>query len=170
MAVAIRHFDAYRRRAGGSGMRGGAGACRSRSQGGRAVQGISDALAHGRGAGRRRGVARQRRRGQLALAHVRHGQGLRLPRRPGRDRVHVPQGARGGATSSSTSACRSTALDDGKIYQRPFGGHIDELRREVRCSARARRPTAPAMRCCTRSISATSARTRSSSSNGWRST
>ena len=35
-----------------------------------------------------------RRAGQLALAHVRHGQGLGLPRRPGRDRVHVPQGDR----------------------------------------------------------------------------
>jgi hypothetical protein len=33
---------------------------------------------------------------QLDLAHVRHDQGIRLPRRPGRDRVHVPHGARGG--------------------------------------------------------------------------
>ena len=37
--------------------------------------------------------AGQHERGQLALAHVRHGQGLRLSRRPGRDRVHVPRGA-----------------------------------------------------------------------------
>ena len=40
-------------------------------------------------------VARQHDRGQLALAHVRHDQGLRLARRPGRDRVHVPRGAEG---------------------------------------------------------------------------
>jgi succinate dehydrogenase/fumarate reductase flavoprotein subunit len=38
------------------------------------------------------------------------------------------------------------------------------------CSARAPRPTAPGTRCCTRSTSATCARTRSSSSSGWRST
>ena len=31
-------------------------------------------------------------KGRLALAHVRHGQGLRLARRPGCDRIHVPRG------------------------------------------------------------------------------
>ncbi len=49
-------------------------------------------------------------RGQLALAHVRHDQGLRLARRPGRDRVHVQRWRRRSSTSSSTSACRSTAI------------------------------------------------------------
>ncbi len=39
----------------------------------------------------------------------------------------------------------------------------------ARWSARARRRTAPATRCCTRSTSATCARARSSSSSGWRS-
>ena len=34
-----------------------------------------------------------------------------------------------GVSSSSTSACRSTATTNGKIYQRPFGGHIAEFRR-----------------------------------------
>ena len=37
-----------------------------------------------------------------------------------------------------------------------------------RCRARARRPTAPATRCCTPCTSATSRRARSSSSSGWR--
>ena len=92
-------------------------------------------------------------RGQLALAHVRHGQGLRLPRRPGRDRVHVPRGAAKSCTSSSTSACRSTATTDGTIYQRPFGGHMQRTTARSRCSAPARRPTAPATRCCTRCTS-----------------
>ena len=31
----------------------------------------------------------------VGMAHVRYGQGLRLARRPGRDRVHVPRGAEG---------------------------------------------------------------------------
>ncbi len=43
--------------------------------------------------------------------------------------------------------------EEGKIYQRPFGGHDHGLRRRHRPSAPARRPTAPATRCCTRSIS-----------------
>ena len=59
-------------------------------------QGLPDALAHGGGAGRHCGCARQHGRGRLALAHVRHGQGLRLARRPGRDRISVPQRAGGG--------------------------------------------------------------------------
>ena len=35
-------------------------------------------------------VPGQHGRGRLALAHVRHRQRLRLARRPGRDRIHVP--------------------------------------------------------------------------------
>ena len=61
----------------------------------RAVQGVPDALAHRRGAGRHRRLARQHERGQLALPLLRHRQGLRLARRPGRDRVHVPRSAQG---------------------------------------------------------------------------
>ncbi len=42
--------------------------------------------------------------------------------------------------------------EEGKIYQRPFGGHMIELRRRpARCSAPALRPTAPATPSCTRS-------------------
>ena len=71
---------------------------RARLQRGRAEdrlhhQGLPDPLAHRRGAGRHRRLARQHGRGRLALAHVRHRQGLRLARRPGRDRVSVPQRA-----------------------------------------------------------------------------
>ena len=36
-------------------------------------------------------------RGHLGVARLRHRQGLRLPRRPGRHRDHVPRGARGAA-------------------------------------------------------------------------
>ena len=60
--------------------------------------------------------------GRLALAHVRHRQGVGLARRPGRDRVHVQRGARRRSSSWSTTACRSRRTADGTIYQRPFGG------------------------------------------------
>jgi succinate dehydrogenase / fumarate reductase flavoprotein subunit len=59
--------------------------------------------------------------------------------------------------------------DEGKIYQRPFGGHMSNFgEKPVRVPAL--RPTAPVTPCCTRCISATCAPTPSSSSNGWRST
>ena len=64
-------------------------------QGRRPLQGLPDPLAHRRRAGRGGGVAGQHGRGQLALAHVRHHQGVGLAGRPGCDRVHVPHGARG---------------------------------------------------------------------------
>ena len=46
--------------------------------------------------GRRRGRHQRgpQPRGLVGVARVRHRQGLRLPRRPGRDRDHVPRGAR----------------------------------------------------------------------------
>ena len=59
-------------------------------------QGISDALAYGRGAGRHLGRARQHARGQLALAYVRHRQGVGLARRSGFHRIHGAPGAGGG--------------------------------------------------------------------------
>ena len=40
---------------------------------------------------------------------------------------------------------------DGRIYQRPFGGHMTEFGEGRRCSAPAPPPTAPATRSCTRS-------------------
>ena len=57
-------------------------------------QGVSDAQPHRGGAGRHQRRARQHGRGRLALAHVRHRQGLGLARRSGRHRVHVQGGAR----------------------------------------------------------------------------
>ena len=54
-------------------------------------QGPPGALALG--GRRRRHQRRDQRRRRLALARLRHGQGLRLPRRPGRDRGDVQRGA-----------------------------------------------------------------------------
>ena len=59
-------------------------------------QGISDPLAHGGSPRRHLRRARQHASGRLALAYVRHRQGLGLARRPGRDRIHGAQRARGG--------------------------------------------------------------------------
>ena len=55
-------------------------------------QGPPRPLALERGAGRHQRGAEPR--GLLGVARLRHGQGLRLPGRPGRDRDHVPRGAR----------------------------------------------------------------------------
>ena len=54
-------------------------------------QALSQPLAHRGGAGRRVRRARQHRGGPLGVALVRHGEGRRLPRRPGRGRGHVPR-------------------------------------------------------------------------------
>jgi len=43
-------------------------------------QGVSDTQPHGRGAGWNQRCAGQHGRGRLALAYVRHGQGIRLAR------------------------------------------------------------------------------------------
>ncbi len=55
------------------------------------LQGPSGPLALGRR--RRRHQRGAQPRGHVGVARVRHGQGLGLPRRPGRDRDHVPRGA-----------------------------------------------------------------------------
>ena len=57
------------------------------------------------------------------MAHVRHRQGLRLARRPGRDRVHVPQ-AIPSVLELEHFGVPFSRTKDGKIYQRPFGGHM----------------------------------------------
>ena len=92
-SISKRRFDVVIVGAGGSGMQRLAAAGARRPERGRAVQGVPDALAHRGGAGRHRRLARQHERGQLALPLLRHHQGQRLARRPGRDRVHVPRGA-----------------------------------------------------------------------------
>jgi succinate dehydrogenase / fumarate reductase flavoprotein subunit len=40
--------------------------------------------------------------------------------------------------------------EDGRIYQRPFGGHMQNYGEGPRCSAPVRRPTVPATPSCTR--------------------
>ena len=59
-------------------------------------QGVSDPLAYRGRARRHFRRARQHASGRLALAHVRHRQGIGLARRPGRHRIHGAQRARGG--------------------------------------------------------------------------
>ena len=56
-----------------------------------AVEGLPDPFAYRGRAGRHRRVARQHVGRQLALSLLRHGEGIGLARRPGRDRVHVPR-------------------------------------------------------------------------------
>ena len=73
-----------------------------------------------RGRGRDQRGAREQGRGQPRDARLRHGQGLRLPRRPGRDRDlhargagrHLPARALGRVFSRNA---------DGRLAQRPFG-------------------------------------------------
>ncbi|KAF1854294.1 hypothetical protein Lal_00013139 [Lupinus albus] len=102
----------------------------------RAVEGVPDAFAHGGRAGRHRRVARQHERRQLALPLLRHDQGLRLARRPGRDRIH----RRTSCTNSSTSACRSTATRTARSTSAVRRPHR-ELRREAGpARLRGRRP------------------------------
>ena len=107
-------------------------------------QGVSDPLAHRRGAGRHRGGARQHGRGRLALAHVRHRQGRRLARRPGRDRIHVPQragrGLRARALGPAVLAPRGRRQD----LSAPVRRHDHPLRQGHRAAhLRRRRPHRP---------------------------
>ena len=108
--------------AGGAGMRA---ALESRQAGphGGAHQALPDALAHRCGAGRHVRRPGERRGGQLGVAHLRHRQGRRLPRRPGRRGGDVP--ARRSTPSSTWRrwACRSTGPPRARIDQRRFGGH-----------------------------------------------
>ena len=108
MAMTHHKYDVVIVGAGGAGMRAALESATARPHRG-PHQALPDALPHRRGAGRHVRRAGQRRGGQLGVAHLRHRQGRRLPRRPGRRRDHVP---RRPSTRSSTSrrwACRSTA-------------------------------------------------------------
>ena len=60
--------------------------------------------------------------GRLALAHVRHRQGLGLAGRPGRHRIHVPRGDPGDHRARTLRRAVLSRTPEGKIYQRPFGG------------------------------------------------
>jgi len=83
------------------------------------------------------------------VAHVRHHQGVGLAWRSGRYRVLCRERRR---WSSELEALRH-AFDrnaNGTVYQRPFGGHMQNSVQARRCSVPAVRRTAPATRCCTR--------------------
>ena len=154
---------------------GGAGSARDPRHDARGAQdrlhhqGLPDPQPHRRGAGRHRRRARQYGRGRLALAHVRHGQGVGLARRPGRDRIYVPRGDPGGdrarAFRRAVLAHRGRA-DLSAAVRRPQRG----LRRGRWPSAPAPPPTAPATPSSTRSTSSASSTTPSSSSSISRST
>ena len=72
-----------------------------------------------------RGRGRHQRRAEprrlLGVARLRHRQGLRLPRRPGRDRDHVPRGARRGALARAPGVTFHRS-PEGKLGTRAFGG------------------------------------------------
>ena len=86
-------FDVVVVGAGGAGLRASVGCAQAGLRTACISKVFPDALAHRRGAGRHFGFARQHGAGRLALAYVRHRQGRRLARRPGRDRIPVPQRA-----------------------------------------------------------------------------
>ncbi len=87
-------FDVVVVGAGGAGLRASVGCAQAGLRDRLHLQGVPDPLAHRGGAGRHLRRARQHGAGRLALAHVRHRQGLGLARRPGRHRISVPQRAR----------------------------------------------------------------------------
>ncbi len=58
----------------------------------------------------------------LGVPRVRHRQGLGLPGRPGRDRDHVPRGARTRSCGWSTRGSPSTATRPATSGTRAFGG------------------------------------------------
>ena len=78
------------------------------------------------------------------VARVRHGQGLGLPRRPGRDRDHVPRGARRDPVARAR----------GRAFHRNETGHLGSARSAAPARrARTTRRTSPATRSCTCSTS-----------------
>ena len=85
------------------------------------LQGPPGALALERGPGRDQRGAQPR--GHLGVARLRHHQGLRLPRRPGRHRGHVPGGA--------LRAARARALGRDLPPQRGGPARHPRLRRRV---------------------------------------
>jgi succinate dehydrogenase / fumarate reductase flavoprotein subunit len=84
------------------------------------------AQSHGRGAGRDQRRAREHRERRLEVAHVRHGQGLRLARGPGRDCLHVPRRQSPSVVELEHLGVPFSRTDAGKIYQRRFGGHTTD--------------------------------------------
>jgi hypothetical protein len=110
-------------------------------------------------------AARQHGRGRLALAHVRHRQGVGLARRPGRDRISGAANAPAAVYELEHGGVPFSRTEKGKIYQRAFGGMTQNYGEGRRRSAPAPPPTAPATPCCTRCTAVAEATTPSSSSN-----
>ena len=107
-------------------------------------QGVPDPLAHRRGAGRHRRLARQHGRGRLALAHVRHRQGRRLARRPGRDRIPVPRGAGRGLRARALGPAVLAPRGGRQDLPAPVRRHDHPLRQGHRAAhLRRRRPHRP---------------------------
>ena len=142
-------FDVVIVGAGGSGLRASVGCAQAGLRTALHLEGLPDALAYGRGARRHFRGARQHGPGRLALAHVRHCQGLRLARRPGRDRI-LCRNAPAAVYELDHWGVPFSRTEDGKIYQRPFGGMTTDFGEGPR-SAPAPPPTAPATPSCTRS-------------------
>ena len=114
-----------------------------RPEDGLRLQGVPDPLAYGRGPGRHLRLARQHGPGRLALAHVRHRQGLGLAGRPGRDRVPLPQragrGLRARPLGRAVLAHRSRQDLPASVRR-----HDDRLRQGHRAAhLRRRRPHRP---------------------------
>ncbi len=88
-------------------------------------------------------VARQHGPGRLALAHVRHREGLGLARRPGRDRIPVPQ--RAGSGLRARALGRAVLAHRGRQdLPAAVRRHDDRLRQGHRpAHLRGRRPHRP---------------------------
>ena len=158
-------FDVIVLGAGGAGLRATLGMVAAGLEHRLRHQGLSDAQPHRRRAGRHQRGARQHGEGRLALAHVRHGQGLRLARGPGCDRLHVPRGDHRGhrARAFRRAVQPHRGRQDLPAPLRRAHDGICEGRHGV--SEPAPPPTAPATRSCTRSTSNASSTRRASSSS-----
>ena len=136
-------FDVVVVGAGGAGLRATVGC----SPGGPAHrlpdQGVPDPIAYRRGAGRHLGGARQHGAGRLALAHVRHRERVGLARRPGLDRVPVPQRARRGLRAGALGRA-VLAHRRGQDLPAPLRRHDHQLRQgHGPAHLRGRRPHRP---------------------------
>jgi succinate dehydrogenase / fumarate reductase flavoprotein subunit len=75
-----------------------------------------------------------------------------LAGRPGRHRISGARGAEAAVYELEHYGVPFSRTEEGKIYQRPFGGHMTRISAKARrCSAPAPPPTAPATPSCTRS-------------------
>ena len=107
-------------------------------------QGVPDPLAYRRGARRHRRRARQHGRGRLALAHVRHRQGRRLARRPGRHRISLPQRAGSGLRARALGPAVLAPRGRRQDLSAPVRRHDHALRQGHRAAhLRRRRPHRP---------------------------